>query len=146
MKAGLVMKFTLFLYPEGKERMLALYELAQSPAWPAMRMAEGEMAMLPKPTTPWGCPVLPLMMAGTPFAQLPVIPETEEIRRCVAAIMRKATLPETGRTGAALTTKWRRLANNPEELTSKTVAVTWPAASATPAVNGKSNFLKQLTK
>ena len=48
------------------------------------------------------------------------------------------TIPEIGRTGATLAAKWRRLANNPEEMASKTVGTTWPAPSEAPAVHGKS--------
>ena len=137
-RTGVLIKYTLYMYPEGKSEMLASYELAQSPAWPAMRITEGEMPLLLKPTAPWGCPALPLVLPGTPFEQLPVVPAMEELRRCIATIMRKVTIPEIGRTGATLAAKWRRLANNPEEMASKTVGTTWPAPSEAPAVHGKS--------
>ena len=40
----------------------------------------------------------------------------KDLRRAIGAIMAKGVLPETSRTGNAVTTKWRRLINNPEEL------------------------------
>ena len=140
LRAGVVVKFTLFLYPESKDVLLANYELAQSPAWPGMRITEGDIPLLPRPTAPWGCPVLPLIVSGTPLDQLPVQPEIDVLKRTISLIMRKAAMPETGRTGAALLTKWRRLANNPEELTSKSGTTTWPTSEPASATHGKSCF------
>ena len=55
-RAGVMLKWTVLLFPEEKERMLELYEGAKSPAWPGLRMTEGELTMLPRPTTAWKCP------------------------------------------------------------------------------------------
>ena len=50
-RAGVMLKWTVLLFPEEKERMLELYKGAKSPAWPGLRMTEGELTMLPRPTT-----------------------------------------------------------------------------------------------
>ena len=105
-----------------------------------MRITEGDIPLLPRPTAPWGCPVLPLIVSGTPLDQLPVQPEIDVLKRTISLIMRKAAMPETGRTGAALLTKWRRLANNPEELTSKSGTTTWPTSEPASATHGKNCF------
>ena len=115
-RAGVMLKWTVLLFPEEKERMLELYEGAKSPAWPGLRMTEGELTMLPRPTTAWKCPLIPLILPGQVISQSLDLPAPEDLRRAIGAIMAKGVLPETSRTGNAVTTKWRRLINNPEEL------------------------------
>ena len=136
-RKGVILKYSILIFPDSKGDMLSTYDLAQSPAWPGMRVMDGEIAMWPRPTTKWGCPILPFFMPGTPFEQLPRLPASEEIRHAVATIMERGVLPETGRTGAALLTKWRKLANNPADLAVKAGPVTWPKTGTPAQVQGK---------
>ena len=128
-RAGVMLKWTVLLFPEAKERILELYEGAKSPAWPGMRLTEGELPMLPRPATAWKCPLIPLVLPGQVISQNLDLPAPEDLRTAIGAIMAKGALPETSRTGNAVTTKWRRLANNPEELVESRGKVPWPTST-----------------
>ena len=54
------------------------------------------------------------------------LPAPEDLWRAIGAILAKGVLPETSRTGNAVTTKWRRLVNNPKELVENKGKVLWP--------------------
>ena len=52
-------------------------------------------------------------------------------------MMAKTIIAEMARSGSALTTRWRMLASNPEELHMQQGELTWPAASIPPPETGK---------
>ena len=64
-RKGVVLKYSILIFPDSKGNMLSTYKLAQSLAWPGMRVIE--LVVLPRPPAKWGCPILPLIMPGTPF-------------------------------------------------------------------------------
>lgn len=125
-KKGAMVKFTILLFPDSKQALLDTYELAQSPAWPGIRVTEGDIPLLPKPSTQWMCPVIPLTLSGTPYADLARMPSAEDLRRAIAAIMGTGGVVETARTGPSLVARWKKAANNQEELALKEGPVTWP--------------------
>ena len=133
-KGGIVLKYTILLFPMDKSTLLEKYELAQSPAWPGIRLAEGHIPLLPRPQAEWGCPVLPLLRLSD---------DSEDgidsgmLRNAVAHIMRRATIPETGRSGPSVMAKWEKLSNNPEEMREQTGDVTWPEPSQAVTNTGK---------
>lgn len=143
---GIVIKYTAYLFPESKENMIATYELAQSPAWPGMRLCEGEMPLLLRPSVAWGCPIMPLLQTGAPLGSTPTLPDQEEMRKAIATIINRSCVPETGRTGATLVAKWRKIANNRENLVMKAGPVTWPTTQAAAhTTSGKYNNLYIVT-
>ncbi len=79
-KNGVIVKYTILLYPSSMEEMLARYEMAQSPAWPGLRIAEGHVPLLPRPTAAWGCPVVPLTILSGPRDSNTQPPDGEELR------------------------------------------------------------------
>jgi len=128
---GIVLKVTLLIFPEEKATLLQKFEGAQQAAWPGMRLLESYMPLLPRATTPWGCPIAPLLLLGTPAEDNSSIPSGEELRRAVAATLTTAIAPNTGRTAQALVAKWDRWQSNPEEITAREPETTWPAATTT---------------
>jgi hypothetical protein len=125
-KNGVILKYTVLLFPLARDKLLSDYAAARSGAWPGLRITEGELPLLPRPIDAWKCPVLPLILPGVPFNQNPDTPQSAELRRAVATIMARTVEPETARTGPALVARWQRLASNPEELTERQAAITWP--------------------
>ncbi len=136
-KAGVVVSYTVILFPMGKEALLERYELAQSAAWPGLRIAEGQLPVLPRPVTPWGCPLLPLLRTGEALAGGGTLPSGEELRAAISAIMSQQALAETGRTGSAIMAKWDRLTNNQEEVVVKESELAWPKTEMPAAKQGK---------
>jgi hypothetical protein len=123
---GVWLKYTLLIFPEKKETILRNHKAAKSPAWPGMKLSEGEIAVLPRPSEAWKCPILPLLWPGTPFDQLPVIPTGEEMRRAVGAIFNRSCEPSVHKTPASLAAKWEKLDREKEEPGTKAGPVTWP--------------------
>ena len=135
-KGGVIMKYTILMYPEEKATLLQRYEAAARPEWPGLRILEGHMPLLPRPRAAWGCPVVPLLLLGTPLDVNPTLPTAAAMRRAVAYTMATAVAPETSRTGSAVANKWEKLRNNPEELVAKKPDIWWPAATPEPVKTG----------
>jgi len=137
LKNGIVIKYSVLLFPDSKVNLLDRYELAQSAAWPGLRIAEGHMPLLPRPTKPWGCPVLPLILPGSALEQGNGGPTPETLRRAISGLMNKTVEVEAARTSKALLEKWRKILSQPGELTAKTGSITWPVPPAPAAENSK---------
>ncbi len=133
-KAGIIIKYTILLFPMDREPLLEKYELAQSAAWPGLRIAEGHLPLMPRAQQAWGCPVLPLLGIGADSGNLP---KSDILRAAIASIMGRGVTPETGRSGQAVTTKWERLANNPEEAIERPGDVLWPQPAPATQSTGK---------
>jgi len=126
---GVVVKVTVLIFPEEKAALLQRYEAAQQAAWPGTRLLEAYVPLLPRPTTPWGCPVLPLLLLGAPADGDKRVPEGSELRQAIGATLTTAIMANTARTAAALMSKWERLKSNPGELAIKEPETTWPATA-----------------
>jgi hypothetical protein len=134
---GLLIKYTILLYPESKQHLIDNFELAQSPAWPGIKVTEGEFPMLPKPLVKWRCPVNPLIMPGMPFAETQRMPAPDDVRAAVAAVMSRNFLPETGRSGSAILARWKKISDRAKELVAKPGPVSWPVQGQMQQEQGK---------
>lgn len=134
-RTGVLVKYTILLFPASKKHLLDTFELAQSAAWPGMRLTEGLLQLLPIPEKLWKCPVIPLLLPGQ-AGPMTSFPTAAALRHAVATMMGKTVVPETARSGPAVLNKWKRLVSNPEELRSETGAVTWPKPSQPPSAQG----------
>jgi hypothetical protein len=135
---GVWLKFFLLAFPEKKESLLRNYPAAKSPAWPGLKLLEGEMAVLPRPSEAWKCPILPVLWPGTPFDQLPVTPSGEELRQAVGTIFSRSSEPSICKTLSSLASKWDKLSKEREELGVKAGPVTWPKPRDTAGETGES--------
>ena len=66
-KSGVILKYTIVLLPSSKEALLDQYDLAQSAAWPGLRVTDGYLTLIPRPSKNWGCPVIPFIKPGHPW-------------------------------------------------------------------------------
>jgi len=136
-KNGVIMKVTVLLYPEEKAVMMQKYEAAGKPEWPGLRILESHLPLIPRPQQAWGCPVVPLLLFGTPLDVNPTVPPAAAMRRAVAFTMGTAVAPETCKTGNAVANKWDKLKNNPELMVAKKPDVGWPAPEVSTERVGK---------
>jgi hypothetical protein len=113
-RTGVWLKYVIMMFPEKKETLLE-NKLAKHPGWPGLKLQEGEMAILPRPTVAWQCPVLPLLRTGQPFDQLPEAPSAAELRKAVGAIMSKSWEPKLYLTPGSVISKWDKINRNPEQ-------------------------------
>ena len=73
-------KYNVMIMPVGRPELEQLTTQHNSPSWPGLKLGEGEMPLLPKPTTAWQCPVLPLLKTGMPLSLKPSIPSSSRLR------------------------------------------------------------------
>lgn len=125
-KSGVALKYSVMIFPGTRDEIIDVSELAQSASWPGLELAEGEMSLFPLPTTAWQCPVLPMLLTGSPWGDEPVIPPAENLRRAIGAIMARSTPPDICKTRTALVARWERFANNPDEFAPKRSPFCWP--------------------
>ena len=125
-KAGVILRFTVLIYPATGADMLDRSSLAKNPGWPGFKLMEGEMTLLPRPPTPWGCPVLPLLQTGAPWGTETTAPPAEELRDRVAWLMATSEPPDHCKSLKALTARWDYLSSHPGDYTAKRSAITWP--------------------
>jgi hypothetical protein len=123
---GVTLGFTVLIYPGSSEELLNMSDLANSPSWPGLKMADGEMALLPLPTSPWGCPLLPLLLWGATAGANTNFPSMDELREKIGWLMTTSEPADCCKTRKALMSKWERFCNNPDDFTSKKSQLTWP--------------------
>ena len=127
-KSGITLKYSVMLFPASATEMMERCGLARNPGWPGLKLVEGEMGLMPKPPTPWGCPVLPLLLTGTPWDTEEVArsPAAEELRNKIAWIMATSEPPDCVKTLKVLNSKWEKLTGCPGEYCPKRSPLTWP--------------------
>ena len=120
------MKYTFMLFPASRAELLQMSERVASGSWPGIRLGDGEMLLMPRPSENWGCPVLPLIRPGVNFSELGRAPGSAALRHAIGAIMRRCSSPESSRNAASLQAKWDEAKRNPAAFSEKEVPVTWP--------------------
>jgi hypothetical protein len=140
-KNGVLVKYSVLLFPLEKDELLEKFDAAQHAAWPGMKVSEGELPLLIKARTPWGCPIWPLILTGTSLEQAPQLPRGDELRSAISHIMTRGALPETSKSASNLAARWRRLAANADELVTKQGNVDWPKAQQKPNETGKLTYI-----
>ena len=134
---GIMVKYYVMLFPGGRAQLEQMSAHVTNASWPGLKLGEGEMPMLPKPTRPWGCPVLPIIKPGIPFATRGRAPGSGVLRHCIAAVMSRSGAPDVSRSATSLAAKWEKTAKNPATFTTKEPPVTWPTPEALPAQTGE---------
>ena len=136
---GVVIKYTCILFSAGRGELLQMSEKVSSGSWPGIRLGDGEMPPLPRPTASWGCPVIPLIGPAIAFNILGRAPSSIVLKYVIGAIMRKCSGPESSRNAASLQTKWEKAKKNPAAFAEKEVPGTWPEqAQQAPATGEQS--------
>jgi len=125
-KSGVTLAYSVLIYPGTAEEVQEVSDLAKSPSWPGLKVAEGEMALLPHPQTPWGCPVLPLLRTGSSREEAPDWPAAEELRARIAWIMSTSEPGEVCKTKKAMLGKWQKACENPDDFVIKRGPLSWP--------------------
>jgi hypothetical protein len=120
-------KFTLLFFPAQKDDMEEMSDAAQGPAWPGVKILEGNAALFPQaPVGGWGCPIYPLLCIGAPLSQSPVTPSGEHLRFAIGKIMAAARLPVPCANGGTMRKKWEKLQEDPDSYDERVPTVAWP--------------------
>ena len=124
--SGVKIQISILFYPHGKAAILDMADAAEEAGWPGISITEVECSMQPAASTQWGCPIIPLLVSGTPFNELPRAPTGAELRNSIAAIMGRSNKPDAHKTVIAFTTRINRILEHPLEFTDRPSAVSWP--------------------
>jgi len=145
-KNGVYLHFTVLILPGTKDDIMEVSELAQSASWPGLMLTEGDLALFPLPPRAWQCPVLPMLLTGTPWDDDNfTLPPAQALRRAIAAIMVRSTPPEVYKTRAGMVRNWEKYANSPDEFTPKRSPVSWPAPEAAEPTTGRTVPIYSIT-
>jgi len=142
-RRGIVVKFVILLFPAGAD------ELADAPeskfaGWPGIKLYEGTFPVVPKPTVPWQCPIVPFLRPGVPFSDLATAPSGSRLRAAVSAIMRKCGQPEVLDNGRSVNQRWAEIRSNPRTLLVKQSDTTWPYVETTPEPEGEIKYRSKI--
>ncbi len=127
---GIWLIYTLMIFPESAAGLAAKGHVTSYPNWPGIKITEGEMPVLPRPARAWGCPIVPLLLPGTPLSQEPTIPSAVALKSAIAGVMNSAVAPEVCKNVGSLNNKWAKLERK-QTLPPKELAVSWPATDRT---------------
>jgi len=133
-RSGVTLTYVVLIFPTSKEQLLSGSELTSNPSWPGLRLCSGEMQLLPRPSTPWKCPILPLLRTS---ADERTTPTSTALRHAISAIMRKSSSPDIMEDITSLLEKWEHLAANPTDFKEKAAPVAWPSMPAPEPETGK---------
>jgi hypothetical protein len=64
---GVWLKYTQLVFPERKETILKTHIAAKNPAWPGLKIMEGDMAVLPRPSEAGSAPSCPFYGQAHPL-------------------------------------------------------------------------------
>jgi len=143
---GLGLKYYIMLFPASKEEMQARSDLTTRAEWPGLKLADGVLPLLPMAARRWGCPILPLLLPGQPFAAVARAPSSAALRDAIGAIMRTAGAPEVSRSGASTTAKWDKIVRNPATLVRKPTTLLWPATQPAASQQATAGMILYLNK
>jgi hypothetical protein len=136
-KAGPRIKYTLLFFPESVDEMLKIGDEVQGPAWPGIKVLEGQAEFFPlAPERGWGCPIYP-MLAPAGSERPGRMPGGDHLRYAIAKVMQTARLPVPCTSAATLKKKWSRIEEDQEEYEHTTPTVTWPDAREPAAESGE---------
>jgi hypothetical protein len=133
---GVVISYVVLIYPTSKDQLLQGSELATSPSFPGLELCSGTMQLLPRPTTPWGCPVLPLLRASFDDSTMP---NSVALRHAIGAVMTKTGSPDVVKDVSSLLNQWDSIANQPDLFMEAAPFTTWPEQPEPETDTGKKN-------
>ncbi len=153
LKWGIWIKVTILVFPLCDETMRAISEDTANPAWPGVKLAEGQVPLLPAcgkgkkvfGGKNWGCPIAPILTPGVPWeAALGPLDKATVAEAC-GALLNGGSLPEALLTAEAIEKRWEVLLANPGTVQEKAAEKLWPAAGRVPreeptAKKGNQNY------
>jgi hypothetical protein len=131
-RAGVTLGYAVLAFPGTAEDVCEVSDLTRSPGWPGIVLCEGEMALLPYPGASWCCPVLPMLLTGTPWEEEEEThPPFEEIAEKVSWIMTTSEPADGCKARKAMADKWQKYCDDPDSFNPKQSPLAWPQPAQT---------------
>jgi hypothetical protein len=136
-RSGPKIKFTVLFFPETVEDMMKIGDEVQGPAWPGIKVLEGQADFFPMaPEKGWGCPIYPVIAPGNGNRAVK-IPSGDQLRFYIAKVLGTARLPVPCTSAATLKKKWAKIEEDQEEYEERMPTVTWPEMREPEATAGE---------
>ncbi len=142
---GVWLTCAVVVYPASEEEMAALSTAYKSPAWPGIKLAEGDLPILPRAGKnhpalngkEWGCPITPALIPGAPWEETGKKLEQTTVTAAIGNLLNSGQFPNCAASADSLKKKWDTAQRAPEKLTYRKPEVTWPATHPSTAANKK---------
>ncbi len=127
-------KIIILLYPCYEDTLLQLYPLYKDPRFPGLKLCSFDFPLGPpcnaSPISrPWGFPILPAIIPGSPLSDLGPFPSGTDLRSALSAILHSAALPEVKQNLQSFNLRCQEiLAKGVNSLKFCPPPVLWPAA------------------
>lgn len=122
---GVLVKAVILLFPASAESVNEAVE-SKFAGWPGLKIGEALLPLVPPPTSPWRCPILPFVKPMSPFTEDDVAPPCSKLREAIAGIMKNARLHDGLKSGTEVLAKWGKIRSNPRDLLDKIPPLSWP--------------------
>ena len=139
--SGTWANLTVVLYPLPKAMLLEGHGLCTRPNFPGLRLFSSKVFQIgfnsakAFPDIEWGCPLVPAVMTGSDWDDLPFCPSSEELRSKLAATLRNVCPADIKKSPADLKKAWDDLKANGEANLRNTLSslkFIWPVPPASP--------------
>ena len=138
---GIWLSTTVLIFPGSEDELIRTLPEAVDPAWPGLRLVDGEIALLPaagrgkRPLggKAWGCPLAPAIQPGSPWEETPGTLTAAEVSEAIGDLLNIGCLPDTSVGAESLKKKWEKLIRNPRDMRRRKPDRTWPASAAAAA-------------
>ena len=148
-KYGIWLQVTVLIYHLSAENMddREQWPLADSPEWPGIKLAEGQIPMIPTAGKKaklwdgrdWGAPIAPVVVPGVPWEAAPGPPDQQEVLAACAQLLNGGTAADSCANVGTMQKKWER-----GSVTRRPAEKSWPtpqvATASQPAKKGNSRL------
>lgn len=143
-KCGVWLTVTILAFPATEDAMLELSPLASDPAWPGIRLSEGDVAILPPAGRgktalggkAWGSPITPGLVMGAPWQDAPGPLAARDVAAAIGGLLNRGCPADASVGSGSLSKKWDKLRATPADMRRKKPEKTWPTGTAATAKTG----------
>jgi len=133
-KWGLWLQITLLIYHIPADRMPNVGPAVDDPAWPGIKLTEGQLALLPTagPKSKmwggkdWGAPIVPVLAPGTPMEAAPGPPDQEQLLEACRTLLNRGCLAEAVLHIESMEKRWQAIQEKGGPPKRRPAEKTWP--------------------
>ncbi len=139
-KWGIWLQVTFLIFPLCDEGMRSLSEDTADPAWPGIKLTEGQIPVLPTAGVDkaimggkkWGCPITPVLAPGAPWEAAPGPLGAKEVAGACGLLLNRGCIPEALSSIDNLQKRWESLLASPGKVQGRLAEKLWPTAGQDP--------------
>ena len=128
--------------------MLNTSAAASHPAWPGIRLADGDIPVIPQAGKgkaglsgkEWGCPVTPAIRPGAPWEEAEKELQQRAVTAAIGSLLNKGLFADAAATAESLKKKWEAIQRAPDKLSGKKPDTCWPTNTSASASNRRGNY------